>query len=91
MTTIDRGEKKSKWVQQLLHRSLGQPVDARYNTTKYSDSYWKALVTYIHYSHPNTLTMCEVMRSAAESLMYDGKLRDDVDFNIITLGLKQDI
>ena len=33
--------------------------------------------------------MCEVMRSAAESLVYDGKLRDDVDFNTIALGLKQ--
>lgn len=31
------------------------------------------------------------MRSAAESLVYDGKLRDDVDFNAIALGLKQDI
>ncbi len=62
---------------------------ARYNTTKYSDPYWKALVTYIHYSHPNTLTMCEIMRSAAESLVYDDKLRDDVDFSVIALGLKQ--
>lgn len=33
--------------------------------------------------------MCEIMRLAAESLVYDGKLRDDVDFNIIALGLKQ--
>lgn len=62
---------------------------ARYNTTKYSDPYWKALVTYIHCSHPNTLTMCEIMRSAAESLVHDGKLRDDVDFNAIAASLKQ--
>ena len=60
-----------------------------YNITKYSDLYWKALVMYIRYSHSNTLTMCEVMRLAAESLMYDGKLRNDVDFNFIALGLKQ--
>ncbi|KAL9098334.1 MAG: hypothetical protein Q9163_005990 [Psora crenata] len=42
-------------------------------------------------AHTQTLTMCEVMRSAAESLVYDSKLRDDVDFNAIALGLKQDI
>ena len=61
---------------------------ARYNVTKYSDPYWKALVTYIHCSHSNTLTMYEIMRSAAESLVYDDKLHDDVDFNVIALGLK---
>ncbi len=33
--------------------------------------------------------MCEIMRSAAESLVYDGKLRDDVDFNAIAASLKQ--
>lgn len=62
---------------------------ARYNTTKYRDPYWKALVTYIRCSHPNILTMCEIMRPAAESLVHDGKLRDDVDFNAVALGLKQ--
>lgn len=29
------------------------------------------------------------MRPAAESLVHDGKLRDDVDFNAVALGLKQ--
>ncbi len=59
------------------------------DNTKYSDPYWKALVTYIYCSHANTLTMYEIMRPAAESLVYDNKLRDDVDFNAIALGLKQ--
>ena len=57
---------------------------ARYNTTKYSDPYWKALVTYIHYSHPNTLTMC-----GRKAWYMIDKLRDDVDFHAIALGLKQ--
>ena len=33
--------------------------------------------------------MCEILRSAAESLVYDGKLRDDIDLNAIALGLRQ--
>ena len=32
--------------------------------------------------------MCEIIRLAAESLVYNSKLRDDVDFNTIALGLK---
>lgn len=69
----------------------GNPADGytRYNTTKYSDPFWKAFVTYTHCSHPNTLTMCAILRSAAESLVHDGKLRDDVDLKGIALGLKQ--
>ncbi len=33
--------------------------------------------------------MCAILRSAAESLVHDGKLRDDVDLKGIALGLKQ--
>lgn len=71
-----------------LYKKYSVNKYTRYNITKYSDSYWKTLVTYIHYSHSNTLTICEVMRLAAESLVYNNKLRDDVDFNTIVLDLK---
>jgi len=60
----------------------------RYNTTKYSDPFWKAFVTYIHCSRPDMLTMCAILRSAAGSLVHDGKLRDDLDLKAIALGLK---
>lgn len=33
--------------------------------------------------------MCEILWSAAESLVYDGTLRDDVDLKAVALGLKQ--
>ena len=32
--------------------------------------------------------MCEIMRSAAESLVHDGKLRNDTDLNAIAVGLE---
>lgn len=44
---------------------------------------------YIHCSHPNILMVCEIMRPAAESLMHDGKLHDNVEFNTVVLALKQ--
>ena len=60
----------------------------RYNTTKYSDPYWKALLAYVNCSHPNVPTMCEIMQSAAESLVHDGKPRKDTNLNAITVCLE---
>jgi len=60
----------------------------RYNTTKYSDPFWKAFVTYIHCLRLDILTMCAILRLAAGSLVHDGKLRDDLDLKAIALGLK---
>lgn len=37
----------------------------------------------------NTLRMCEIMRSAAESLVHHGRLLDDHDFNAIAEDLGQ--
>lgn len=33
--------------------------------------------------------MCKIMLPAAESLVNDSKLRDDIDFNAIAASLKQ--
>jgi len=33
--------------------------------------------------------MCEVIRLVAESVVYHGKLCDDVDLNAITISLKR--
>ena len=58
----------------------------RYNTTKYSDPYWKALLAYVNCSYPKIPTMCEIIRSAAESLVHDGKLNNDTNLNAIAVG-----
>ena len=71
-----------------LYKKYSVNEYTRYNTIKYSDLYWKALVIYIRYSYLNILTMCEIIRLVAKSLMYNNKLRDDVDFNVIALDLK---
>lgn len=71
----------------------GESAEAHYsyNTTGYTDPYLKSLVQHIHRSHTHILRMCEIVRSAAESLLHCGKLRDDDDLNAIAGGLKQHI
>lgn len=61
----------------------------RYNTTKYSDPYLKALLTYIHRLHADIQTTCEALQTAAESLVNDGKLCQDFNLNMVALGLRQ--
>jgi len=60
-----------------------------YNTTGYTDPYLKSLVQYIRRSRTLILSMCEIMRLVAESLVHYGKLRDDNDFSAIAGDLKQ--
>jgi hypothetical protein len=60
-----------------------------YNTTGYTDPYLKSLIHHIRRSHTHILSMCEIMRSAAKSLIRCDKLQDDNDFSVIAEGLKQ--
>ena len=62
-----------------------------YNTTGYTDPYLKSCPAYAPFSHTHTLRMCEIMRSAAESLLHHGRLLDDHDFNAIAEDLGQSI
>ena len=43
---------------------------------------------YVNCSHPDIPTMCEIMRSAAGSLVHDGKLSNDTNLNAIAVGLE---
>ena len=79
----------SKHVTYPLTQGKSANLHYNYSTIGYTDPYLKSLVQHIRISDTYVLRMCEILRSAGDSLIHHGTLGDDDDFSAIEGGLKQ--
>jgi hypothetical protein len=60
-----------------------------YNPAKNPNLFLQLMVRHIHQSYPHVVNMCQILKPAAENLVYHHRLSDDDDLEDVALAVER--